>query len=79
MVFVTHTVFLTVVSRCCLPVCPQAALFAIDLLFEKSYERKPIFVRHFHYTLMIITEVSTWKLFESVKPVKHVIYVYLQK
>ena len=31
----------------CTSVCflPQAALFAIDLLFEKSYERKPIFVR----------------------------------
>lgn len=25
----------------------QAALFAIDLLFEKNYERKPIFVRQY--------------------------------
>lgn len=37
-----HTIYVTSVTDSCFSL--QAALFAIDLLFEKSYERKPIFV-----------------------------------
>lgn len=43
----------------CFTLVLQAALFAIDLLFDKSYEQKPIFVRHLNSRLKSFVFIST--------------------